>query len=59
MSYIEDLGNNAKNVATFLANLGSAEKNKALAKISELLRANKQELIAENKIDIENARKSG
>lgn len=59
MSYIEDLGKNAKSAAPFLANLGSAEKNKALAKISELLRANKQELIAENKIDIENARKNG
>lgn len=59
MSYIEDLGKNAKSAAPFLANLGSAEKNKALAKISELLRANKQELISENKIDIENARKNG
>ena len=59
MSYIEDLGKNAKSAAPFLTNLGSAEKNKALAKISELLRANKQELIAENKIDIENARKNG
>lgn len=59
MSYIEDLGKNAKSAAPFLTNLGSAEKNKALAKISELLRANKRELIAENKIDIENARKNG
>ncbi|MBP1563250.1 MAG: glutamate-5-semialdehyde dehydrogenase [Oscillospiraceae bacterium] len=59
MSYIEDLGKNAKGAAPFLANLGSAEKNKALAKISEMLRANKAELIAENKIDIENARKNG
>ncbi len=59
MSYIEDLGKNAKVAAPFLASLGSGEKNKALAKISELLRANKQELIAENKIDIENARKNG
>ena len=59
MSYIEDLGKNAKSAAPFLAGLGSAEKNKALAKISELLRVNKQELIAENKIDIENARKNG
>ena len=59
MSYIEDLGKNAKCAAPFLANLGAGDKNKALAKISELLRANKQELIAENKIDIENARKNG
>lgn len=59
MSYIEDLGKNAKSAAPFLASLGSGDKNKALAKISELLRANKQELIAENKIDIENARKNG
>lgn len=59
MSYIEDLGKNAKDAAPFLANLGSAEKNKALAKISELLRANKAQLITENKIDIENARKNG
>ena len=59
MSYIEDLGKNAKAAAPFLAGLGSGEKNKALAKISELLRANKAELIAENKTDIENARKNG
>lgn len=59
MSYIEDLGKNAKAAAPFLAGLGSGEKNKALAKISELLRANKAQLIAENKIDIENARKNG
>ena len=59
MSYIEELGKNAKDAAPFLAAAGSLEKNKALAKISEMLRANKAELIAENKIDIENARKNG
>lgn len=59
MSYIEELGKNAKGAAPFLAAAGSLEKNKALAKISEMLRANKAELIAENKIDIENARKNG
>lgn len=59
MSYIEELGKNAKGAAPFLAAAGSHEKNKALAKISEMLRANKAELIAENKIDIENARKNG
>lgn len=59
MSYIEELGKNAKGAAPFLAAAGSHEKNKALAKISEMLRANKAELISENKIDIENARKNG
>lgn len=59
MSYIEELGKNAKGAAPFLAAAGSLEKNKALAKISEMLRASKAELIAENKIDIENARKNG
>lgn len=59
MSYIEELGKNAKGAAPFLAAAGSLEKDKALAKISEMLRANKAELIAENKIDIENARKNG
>ena len=59
MSDIEELGKNAKGAAPFLAAAGSLEKNKALAKISEMLRAKKAELITENKIDIENARKNG
>lgn len=59
MSYIEELGKNAKSAAPFLADLGSLEKNKALAKISEELRRNKKSLIEANKIDLENARKNG
>ena len=59
MTYIEELGKNAKKAAPALGNLGSSAKNKALAKISEALRQNKGELIEANKTDLENARKNG
>lgn len=59
MTYIEELGKNAKKAAPALGNLGSSVKNKALAKISEALRQNKGELIEANKTDLENARKNG
>jgi len=59
MTYIEELGKNAKKAAPALGNLGSSVKNKALAEISEALRQNKEELIAANKTDLENARKNG
>ena len=59
MSYIEELGKKAKNAAPTLGNLGSSAKNKALASISEALRENIAELIAANKLDLENARKNG
>ena len=59
MTYIEELGKNAKKAAPALGNLGSSAKNKALAKISEALRQNKGELIKANKTDLENARKNG
>ncbi|HCF83268.1 MAG TPA: gamma-glutamyl-phosphate reductase, partial [Ruminococcaceae bacterium] len=59
MNYIEELGANAKKAAPALGNLGSSAKNKALANISEALRQNSAELIAANKLDIENARKNG
>lgn len=59
MTYIEELGKNAKKAAPALGNLGSSAKNKALAKISEALRQNKGELIEANETDLENARKNG
>ncbi len=59
MSYIEELGKNAKSAAPFLADSGSLAKNNALARISEELRRNKTSLIEANKIDLENARKNG
>lgn len=59
MNYIEELGINAKKAAPALGNLGSSVKNKALANISAALRQNSAELIAANKLDIENARKNG
>lgn len=59
MSYIEELGKMAKKSAPTLGNLGSSVKNKALANISEALRQNSAELIAANRLDLENARKNG
>lgn len=59
MSYIEELGKKAKKSAPTLGNLGSSVKNKALANISEALRQNSAELIAANRLDLENARKNG
>lgn len=57
--YIEELGKKAKKSAPFLAVCGTNTKNAALSEIARRLNQNVEAIIAANKIDIENARKSG
>lgn len=59
MEYIEQLGLNAKKAVPFLANAGTAIKNKALAEISRRLVENKSIIIEANRLDLENAEKNG
>lgn len=52
-------GNLAKNAALSLVSVSTETKNKALESIAASLSAKADEIIAANKIDIENARKNG
>jgi len=58
MTYIEQLGINAKEAEKTVSGLKTAQKNAALRLISEKLTANAEIIIAENLKDIENARKN-
>lgn len=59
MEYIQNLGANAKKAAPFLLSCGTKFKNDALGEIAEDLRKNLEKIIDANKLDVENARKSG
>lgn len=59
MEYIEKLGAAAKSAAPLLADCGTLAKNRALSEIARRLNQNVNEIIAANKLDIENARKNG
>lgn len=59
MEYIEQLGINAKKAVPFLTGAGTCEKNRALAEISKQLLESKNDIIAANKLDLENAKKNG
>lgn len=59
MEYIEELGARAKSASAFLAECRSPIKDRALAEIAAALRGNAADIIAANKLDIENARKNG
>ncbi len=59
MEYIERLGMNAKAAEPEISALGTAEKNRALAAISSALRSHVPEIIAANRLDIDEARKNG
>lgn len=59
MEYIETLGANAKAAESAVSALGTNEKNRVLAEISELLRSHVTEIIGANKQDIEAARANG
>lgn len=58
MSYIDELGKKAKAASGECATLTEIKKNEILKEISDLLLASKEEIIAENKKDIENAHKN-
>jgi len=59
MEYIEKLGAAAKAAAPLLADCGTKTKNAALSEIARRLNQNTAEIIAANKLDVENARKNG
>ena len=59
MEYIEQLGANAKAAEPAISTMGTIEKNKALAAISEALRTHVTEIIGSNQLDIDEARKNG
>lgn len=58
MSYIDELGIKAKAASAQCAALSQTKKNEILKEIADLLLMSKEEIIAENKKDIENARKN-
>ncbi len=59
MGYIEELGTKAKAAAPFLAGCDDKTKNLAMGEVARRLNENLLPLIEANKLDIENARKSG
>jgi glutamate-5-semialdehyde dehydrogenase len=58
MSYLEELGKNAVIAARALAKLGVTKKNEALIAAADNLIKRKEDIIAANEIDIDNAVKS-
>ena len=59
MTDLVQLGKNAKKAAAVLGAAGSKDKNTALAAIAQGLRADSAHIIAQNAIDLENARNNG
>ncbi len=58
-TYIEELGKKAQSSAPFLANCGTALKNRALAGIGKALAENKEAIFEGNGREIENGRANG
>lgn len=58
LTHVEQLGKNAKAVATTLASASPKQKNDALAAIADALIARTDEIIKENQVDLENAVKN-
>ncbi|MBP3857033.1 MAG: glutamate-5-semialdehyde dehydrogenase [Ruminiclostridium sp.] len=59
MSYIDELGTAAKKAEAAMTDIGTKQKNNALAKIADKLLENKDTIIRENSRDIENAKING
>ena len=59
MSYIEELGIAAKAAERAICGISQQKKNEALEAIAAALTANTDEIIAENKKDLEAAEASG
>lgn len=59
MTYIENLGANAKAASHIVASASTKLKNDALSAIAAALVANTDTIIKQNKIDLENAEKNG
>lgn len=56
---VKKLGENAIKVKTFLAQVSSEDKNKALEAIAQSLVSNKEKIISANEIDLENGKNAG
>ncbi|MCQ2963087.1 glutamate-5-semialdehyde dehydrogenase [Streptococcus sp.] len=59
MSYIDELGKNAKIASQSLVKLGTAEKNVVLGQVAEALLAETDFILQENACDVEKARENG
>ena len=59
MSYIDELGKNAKIASQSLVKLGTAEKNVVLGQVAEALLAGTDFILQENARDVEKARENG
>ena len=59
MSYIDELGTAAKKAETLMTSVSTKQKNDALKAIADSLLEKKDEIIKENKRDIENAKVNG
>ena len=59
MSYIEELGQKAVAAKAQIATASTGEKNRILEKIAEILRQNKEVILAENEKDIALAKENG
>ncbi|QMS96783.1 glutamate-5-semialdehyde dehydrogenase [Streptococcus equinus] len=59
MSYIDELGKNAKIASQSLVKLGTAEKNVVLGQVAEALLAETDFILQENARDVEKARDNG
>lgn len=59
MKDVLTLGKNAKNASRFLAAASTEEKNRALLAIASALEKNREEILRQNSLDMENARKNG
>ena len=56
---VRDLGINARKTQTFLSQVTSEDKNRALCEIAKALVENKNRIIEANKTDLENGRQNG
>lgn len=56
MTYIEQLGANAKLAEKYIANAGTSKKNEALKAIADALLKNTDLIIEQNKLDLQNAK---
>ena len=59
MNRLKELGINAKKAAPVLAAASEQQKNNALMRIADALMQNSDEIIEQNMIDLDNARKNG
>lgn len=59
MTYLENLGTNAKKASRLMARLGQDDKNKALLLVADALVTNCGEIIKANDIDMNNAKENG